>query len=90
MDAASLEVSGDKGETGDDDGLEQGVRQIEEDEDVTIEKQRRRRVTSKQPARQSSPEDERRAWHLRSLRNERRRSRRSKKKNSQYSVRGET
>ena len=58
IDAESLEVSGDKGETGDDDGLEQGVRQIEEYEDVTVDEQRRRRVTSKQPARQSSPEDE--------------------------------
>ena len=57
MDAESLEVSGDKGGTGEVDGSEQGVRQMEEDEDVTID-ERRRRVTSNQPARQSSPEDE--------------------------------
>ena len=58
MDAESLEVCGDKGETHEDDASEQGVRQIEEDEDVTVDEQRRRTVTSKQPARQSSPEDE--------------------------------
>ena len=56
IDTEALEVSGDKGETGEVDGSEQGVQQMEDD---GVDEQRRRRVTGKrQLTRQSSLEDE--------------------------------
>ena len=58
-DTESHEVSGDKRETGEVGGSEQGVRQMEDDEmDVAVGEQRRRRVTSKQDAQHVSPEGE--------------------------------
>ena len=41
MDAQSLKASGDKGEIGEVDGSDQGVRQMEDDEDLAVDDQRR-------------------------------------------------
>ena len=55
IDTEALEVSGDKGEIGEVDGSEQGVRQMDDE----VDEQRRRRVTGKQQlTRQPSHEDE--------------------------------
>ena len=55
MDAGSREVSGDKRENGEVEGAEQEVQQMENDEmDVTVDDQRRRRSKGKQTVQQTS------------------------------------
>ena len=60
IDTETLEVSGGKEETGEVEGSEPGVRQMEDDEmEVAVgEQRRRRRLTCTQPVQQASPEGE--------------------------------
>ena len=60
IDTETVEVSGGKEETFEVEGSEQGVRQMEDDEmEVAVDEQRRRRLTSKQPAEQASASSKR-------------------------------
>ena len=59
IDTETPEVSGGKEETDEVEGSEQGVRQMEDDEmEVAVGEQRRRRLTNKQPSQQALPEGE--------------------------------